>query len=270
MPRVVISAILIVLFSSCSEFGKLVKSKNQTLKFNKAVEYYNQKTKKGYTKALTLLEQLRENYKGQDSMEIVYYYTAMANYGIKDYEFAALYFKDFTENFPNSPKLVECAYMHVNCQFLSIGTYELDQSNTIKTIGSLQSFINNYPNSTYAELCNAHIDVLRRKLMRKQYEIVMQYYDMGDFRAAVVSARNTLKSYPDMEQKEELEFLMAKAQYLFAFNSIDKKRLERMNEALENWKEYQAINGNTGAHHREADALKKKIDQELHKLKQTT
>lgn len=266
MGRILLLTIVVLVFSSCGDYNKVMKSKNYTLKFQRAVAEYN---KKDYPKALGLLEQLRDRYKGLDSMEIVYYYSAYANFGIEDYEIAALYFKDYTENFTNSPRLQECAYMAVYCRFLSIGSYELDQSTTAEVIGALQSFTNKYPNSPYAEKCNVHMDELRNKRQTKQYEHVIQYYKMGDYRAAVVSAKYTLKVFPDSDKKEELEFLTIKSQYLYALNSIEKKRLVRLNEALDNWKEYNYINRGKGRYAKEADALKKKIELDIKKLKET-
>jgi outer membrane protein assembly factor BamD len=267
MGRTLLFLLVSTFLFSCGDFNQVLKSKNPTYKFQRAVGYYQ---KQDYPRALQLLEDLRETYKGRDSMEIIYFYSAYANYGIKDYDIAALYFKDYVENFTTSPRLQECAYMAVYCEFLSIGTYELDQSSTIKTIGALQSFINHYPFSPFAEKCNGHIDVLRKKLQTKQYQIVMQYYNMGDFRAAVVSAKNTLRSFPDLEQKEELEFLCIQAQYLFAKNSVEKKRLLRYQEAIDYWKEYTYINHASGKYAKDAAELKAKIDQEIKLIKETT
>jgi len=266
MGRILLFVLATLIFSSCGDFNKVMKSNNYSLKFQRAFTYYQ---KKDYTRALSLLEQLRDRYKGLDSMEIIYYYTAYSNFGIEDYEIAALYFKDYAENFTSSPRLQECAYMSVYCQYLSIGSHELDQSSTIKTIGALQTYINHYPSSPYAEKCNVHMDILRNKLQLKQYEIVMQYYNMGDYRAAVVSSKNTLKTFPDIAQKEDLEFLAVQAQYLFATNSVEKKKLLRFQEALDYWKEYNYINHEKGKRFKEASELKRKIDLEIKKIKDT-
>lgn len=251
---------------SCGDYSKVFKGKNNSLKYSKAMELYE---KKDYAKALPLLEQLRESYKGKDSLESVYYYTAYSHFGLEDYEYASLFFKDFTESFTRSKRAVECAYMAIYCDFLSIGSYELDQSNTKRVIEEFQTFINYYPMSSFVPKCNEHIDVLRKKLQMKEYEWVQMYLKQGHYRAAVVSARNTIRTYPDLIQKEELEFITVKAQYLYALNSIEKRRLERFTEALENWKEYQYINGNSGEHAKEALEYKEKIENEILKLKQS-
>jgi outer membrane protein assembly factor BamD len=90
---------------------------------------------------------------------------------------------------------------------------------------------------------------------------------MGDFRAAVNSAKNTLKLYPDMEKKEELEFLIIKAQYSYAANSIEKKRLERYKEVLDYYQDYTYSNGSKGEHAKEAEAIYNKAKEAIEKLK---
>jgi outer membrane protein assembly factor BamD len=255
-----------VLLFSCGDYNKIVKSKNNTLKYNKAVELYE---KKDYTRAIQLFDQLRESYKGKDSLEPVYYYTAYCHFGLGDYEFASLFFKDYTENFTRNKRLVECAYMAIYSDFLSIGSYELDQSETKEVIGALQTFINYYPLSSYVAKCNEHIDVLTKKLQQKEFDWVLMYLKQEQYRAAVVSARNTLRTFPDIEQKEELEFITVKAQYLYAVNSIERKRLERFKEALENCREYFYINSDKGQFAKQVQNYKEKIELEISKLNET-
>jgi outer membrane protein assembly factor BamD len=265
MMRFLYIVLALFLLVSCSDYGKIYKSKNATLKYNKAVQLY---MKKDYARALPLFEQLRDIYgRATDSLEQVYFYTAYSHYGLGDYEFASMFFKDFTENFTSSKRSIECAYMAVYCDYMDIGSHELDQSQTIKTIGGLQTFINYYPESEYAQRCNNHIDDLRRKLQLKEYGHVKQYFLMGDFRAAVNSAKNTLKLYPDMEKKEELEFLIIKAQFSYAANSIEKKRLERYKEVLDYYQDYTYSNGSKGEHAKEAEAIYNKAKEAIEKLK---
>lgn len=265
MKRLFIALTAVALLASCSDYGKIYKSKNSGLKYQKAVQLY---LKKDYGRALPLFDQLRDMFgKSTDSMEQVYYYTAYCHFGLGDFEFASMFFKDFTEHFTNSKRSVECAYMAVYCDYMSVGTYELDQSHTMKTIGALQTFINYNPESPYALKCNEHIDDLRRKLIQKEYSLVMQYYNMGDFRAAVTSAKNTLRMFPEMEQKEELEFLMVKAQFKYATNSIEKKRLERLQEVIDLAKDYAYSNGAQGKHSIEVADLQQKAEIQLNKLK---
>lgn len=265
MKRFLFALTAVALLSSCSDYGKIYKSKNASLKYNKAVQLY---LKKDYARALPLFEQLRDIYgRATDSLEQVYYYSAYCHFGTGDYDVASMFFKDFTESFTSSKRSVECAYMAVYCDYLAVGSYELDQSHTLQTIGGLQTFINYNPDSPYALKCNEHIDDLRKKLMLKEYHHVIQYYNMGDFRATVTSAKNTLKMFPDMEQKEELEFLTVKAQYKYAENSIEKKRADRLKEVIEYAKDYSYSNGAAGKHSKEVNEYRQKAEEELKKLK---
>lgn len=265
MVRLVLILPALLLLSACSDYGKIYKSKNANVKYNKAVQLY---MKKDFARALPLFEQLRDMYgRATDSLEQVYFYTAYSHYGLGDYEFASMFFKDFTENFTTSKRSVECAYMAVYCDYMDIGSHELDQSQTLKTIGGLQTFINYYPESEYAQRCNNHIDDLRRKLQLKEYGHVKQYFQMGDFRAAVNSAKNTLKLYPDMEKKEELEFITIKAQFNYAANSVEKKRLERYKEVLQYYQDYVYSNGKKGENAREAADINEKATEAIEKLK---
>ena len=51
-------------------------------------------------------------------------------------------FKGFLEVFPNSSKAEEIAYMHAYCFYMQSPKVELEQTNTAKAIGMMQTFIN--------------------------------------------------------------------------------------------------------------------------------
>lgn len=231
--------------SACGEFQKVYKSKNRELKYNKSMQLYQEKD---FAKSVQLLEQLRDMYRNRDSLENIYYHMSMCYYELEDYSYASLFFKDYTENFTQSDRAIECAYMALYCDFLDIGPEDLDQSRTKDVIEALQLFTNYYPDSEFADKCNNHIDALRDKLQSKEYSMVIQYYRMGEFRAAVTSARNAVKMYPDIDQREELDWITVDAQYQFAKNSIRSKRLERLEEVLQNIEDY-FYNHNKGSNH---------------------
>jgi outer membrane protein assembly factor BamD len=54
------------------------------------------------------------------------------------------------------------------------------------------------------------------------------YYDVEDYKAAIVSFKNLIKDYPESKYNEEAHFLVLKSQYLLAINSIDKKKKQRL------------------------------------------
>lgn len=257
--------LLLVVFTACGDYNKVFKSKDAPLKYKRAMELYS---KKDYLRAVGLFDQLRDMYKNSDSLETVYYHTAMCYFQLKDYQYASMFFKDFTENFTKSFRLVECAYMSLYCDYLNIGSFELDQSDTKEVMAAMQTFTNYYPDSEYTQKINEHLDDLRAKLQKKEYSHVIQYYKMGEFKAAVTSAKNTVKLFPDIKEREELEFITVKGQFIYAMNSIEKKRKERLEEVLTNFEDYKYNNDKNSAHYNEALDYKIKAEKEIKVLKE--
>lgn len=126
--KITLGIFLLLAVAGCSDYGKIYKSKDSQAKYKLAIELYN---KKDYSRAVPLFEQLRDSYKNNlDSLEDVYIRTAYAYFYMKDYEYASMFFKDFTDNFSRSSRMIECAYMALYCDVLFVGDPELDQSKT--------------------------------------------------------------------------------------------------------------------------------------------
>jgi len=151
---------------------------------------------------------------------------------------------------------------------LFVGDPDLDQSKTSDVIEALQTFINYYPDSEYVAKCNEHIDELRAKRHTKAFDQVMQYFRMEEFKAASAAAVLALKSYPDIPQKEELEFIAYKAQFLYGMNSIESKRIERLEKAIDLIDDYLDANRSAGLHSPDATETRVKIIKEITKLKE--
>jgi outer membrane protein assembly factor BamD len=263
--KTILIALVIFASAACGEYGKIYKSKDNQAKYKLANELYN---KKDYSRAVPLYEQLRDAYRNNlDSLEDVYLRTAYAYFYMKDFEYASMFFKDFTDNFSRSPKMIECAYMALYCDVLYVGEPDLDQSKTSDVIEALQTFINYYPESEYVAKCNEHIDALRAKRHEKAFAQVMQYFQMQEYKAASAAAVIAIKTYPDIPQKEYLEYISYKAQFLYAMNSVESKRIERLEKAQALLEDYFYVNQQTGEHAKDAKETKEKIQKEITKLK---
>jgi outer membrane protein assembly factor BamD len=254
----------VVLFSSCSQYGKVLKSPDRSLRFNKALEYYR---KMDYIRAQQLLESLLPFYRGQDSSEIVYYYYANCFYGLKDYQTASYHFQSFTENFFNSKHQMECAYKAVYCRVMAGNPSYLDQSDTRRTMDDIQAFINQYPNSRYVDTCNILMDDLRAKMQQKAYDNAFLYYKIGDYKSAAVSLRNVLRDYPELENKEYVEYLIVRSSYLYASNSVETRKEERLLQALEEVSEYRQDNPRDAPNWDEVKKLEERINRDLETLR---
>lgn len=223
-------------FVSCrSEYQKALRGTDINKKYELAKFYYN---KKDYFRALELLEELVNVYRGTEDAENIYYYYSYCHYGLKDLIAARYHFKTFAETYPKSKYAEECRFMSAYCYYLESPEYSLDQGNTYKAIEALQLFINIYPQSERVKECNELIDKLRYKLEVKSYMNAKLYYNIGDYKAAIYSFKNSINDFPDTPYKEEMDFLTIKSGYLYAKNSIQDKKSERFLETIDYYQKF--------------------------------
>lgn len=232
---VVFAALLMLLLGqACDPYNKILKSPDLAYKFDMAKKFYYEGA---YFKAQPLLEELISVYRGSEKAEEVYYYYAYCDYHLQDYTVASYHFKNFSNSFPSSSKVEEMDFMYAYVLYLESPRYGLDQGSTQKAIEGLQLYINKHPRSMRIAECNRMMDVLRSKLERKAYESAMLFYRMEDYRASATMLRRTLLEYPDIDEREELLFLICKSYYLLAENSIREKQTERYEECLKTFGE---------------------------------
>jgi len=220
-----------LLFFSCKDSYNYISRKGSLpQKYEFAKKYF---AKKKYSKAQPLLEEIYPLYKGKKEAEDIYYMLAYSHYRLKDYLLASYHFNTFVNSYSLSERGEECAFMHCMCEYYKSLPSYLDQTITSDAIKEFQVFVNNYPDSRYMDQCNLTIDKLRAKLHKKAYANAMLYYQIGDYKAASVAFMNAVKDYPDLPQKDELDFLIVKSNYLFAKNSIIQLQPQRYKKAIE-------------------------------------
>ncbi len=231
MRKVLLFFISFIMLVSCKDgYNYVARKGTLTQKYEYSKKYFD---KKKYSKSQPLLEEIYPQYKGKKEAEDIYYMLAYSHYKLHDYLLASYHFDNFTQQYSLSSRVEECAFMHCICEFYkSLPTY-LDQTITENAIKSFQHFVNNYSESRYMSQCNDYIDKLRAKLHKKAYSNAMLYYRIGDYKASTVVFANAIKDFPDLPQKDEFEFLIVKAHYLYAKNSILSVQLDRYKKAIE-------------------------------------
>lgn len=222
-------AVLLVAAGCSRHFNKILKSKDANTKLKAADEYYSHKD---YKKAEELYIDLFSVFKGTEKFEELYYKYAYCAFYQKNYEDAENLFKGFLEVFPNSEKSEEVAYMHAYSFYKQSPKPELDQANTTKAIGMMQSFIAMHPNSARLKDANNVIDACRRKLETKDYKSAQLYYDLEQYRAAGLSFTNLINTYPDSPKGEQYMYMIVKSYYEFAKNSVTDKQEERYQKVV--------------------------------------
>ena len=231
----VLFIVAIFLASCTSDFGKILKSTDYDYKLKKADEYF---AKKKYKNAEQLYIELFPVFKGTEKFEELYYRYAFCSYNQKNYTDAENLFKGFLDVFPNSPKAEEIAYLHAYTFYLQSPKIELEQVNTAKAIGMMQTFINNHPNSSRIKDATEVIDACRAKLEIKEYRNAALYYNLQQYRAAGIAFTNLLNSYPESAKGDEYKLMIVKSYYQFARLSISEKQQERYGKVIEEYNDF--------------------------------
>lgn len=215
--------------------NKILKSKDPAYKLKMADDFY---AKKKYNKAQTIYEDIMPFYKTNPQYQDIYYKYAYSAYYQKDYTNAENLFKTFLESFPSSLRSEEVEYMRAYSFYKQSPKPELDQTNTIKAIGMMQTFINTHPGSVRNTEAGRIIEELRKKLEIKAYQGAKLYYDMGQFRAAGVSFSSLLDNYPDAALADQYKFMSVKSYFRFAELSIAEKKTERYEQVITECNEF--------------------------------
>jgi outer membrane protein assembly factor BamD len=207
-----------------SQFTKVLKSTDYEYKLKKADEYY---VNKKFKYAEQLYQELFPVFKGSDNFEELYYKYDYFYFYQKNYVEAENLFQGFLGVFPNSSRAEEIAYMHALTFYKQSPNVQLDQSNTTKSIGMMQSFISSYPNTSRIADANQIIAKCRAKLEEKDYLAAKLYYNLQMYQAAGIAFTNLLNSYPESTKGDDYMLMAVKSYYEFAKLSVFEKQEER-------------------------------------------
>ncbi len=200
------------------------------LKYEAAIKYYEEEK---YDRAMPLLEELIPMFRGTERAEKVYYCYCYCNYQMDLLYAAAYHFKKFADTYPLSEHAQHMLFMHAYSNYMLSPIPSLDDTDTKKAINAFQLFINTYPQHELVDSSNVMMDKLRYKLEEKSYQNAKQYYRIFAFKAAIIALNNTLIDFPETKYHEEILFLILKSNFLLAENSVEKKKLERINNTIE-------------------------------------
>jgi len=234
--------ISLLLFASCGEYQKLLKSTDPELKYTKAIEYFE---KGDFMRASTLFDEISTYFKGTDRSETVLNYMAKSYMGQKDYSTASEYYRTYVKTYPKGKYITEAKFMIGYCFYLDSPDPRLDQDATMKGIAALQEFIDLFPGSEKVQEAVKLIDELTNKLAYKEYLNAKLYFNLGNYlgnnyESAVITAQNALKKYPTNNYREQLALIVLDAKFQQAIQSVEEKRTDRYRSTIDEY--YNFIN----------------------------
>jgi outer membrane protein assembly factor BamD len=214
---------------SCTGYQKLLKSANVNEKYEAAIKYYD---KGDFFRSGTLLEELIPLLKGRPEAEKAQFYFANTNYKQRNYVLSAYYFKQFIDTYPNSPLVEEASFLRAKSLYRDSPSYELDQTNTITAVETIQDFLTIYPASQFKTEAESMSQELQKKLENKAFQSAKLYYALRYNQAAATALGNFTTQYPGSVYSEEADFIRLEAQYAWAKESIEARQRERFLEAV--------------------------------------
>ncbi|MCL2131141.1 MAG: outer membrane protein assembly factor BamD [Lentimicrobiaceae bacterium] len=242
MRKITVLFILIALFSVGSEAAVSKKKpekksrisrkyKTKEAKYQAAKTYY---AKGAYLSAAQLFEEVYPLYMSSREGDTILFLFADSYMKNADYLMAAFHFRDYIRRYPQSPRVEEASFLSARCYYLNSPVYNLDQTDSRSAIENLEFFINAYPQSPFVETANGMIDTLQTKLARKDFNVAVMYYNTGNYNAAQIYFSNLLKDYPGTVYTEEALYYMIKNSYEYAQKSVESKKVERYQMAIDN------------------------------------
>ena len=242
MKKFIVLIALLVLYSSCSDYQKALKSDDVTTKFEAASKQFD---KGKYSKAIRIFEQIAPAFKGKPQAEKMFYMFSESYYKTKQYYLAGYQYESFASSYPKSEKHEEASFLGAKCYSMLSPVYSLDQKDTDKAIDKLQNFIDRYPNSNYMDEANTIMKSLKTKLEKKSFENAKQYNSISDYKSAIISLDNFISDFPGTPFKEEALYYKFDSEYMLAINSINTKMEERLKNAKTSYSNLIKFNANT-------------------------
>ena len=236
----IIPLLCIALLSSCAaEFNRVYKSNDIDYKYEFAKECF---AIGKFNQAVVLLQELVTIQKGTDKAQECLYMLGMAEYCDRDFESASETFKKYFSSYPKGIYAEQACFHIGQSLYQSTPEPRLDQTATVGAINAYQEFIDFFPESSYKERAQQRLYELQDKLILKEYLSAKLYYNLGEYfgncinggsnyEACIVTAENTLKTYPFTSMREDFYLLIMKSKFELAEQSVEEKRIDRYREA---------------------------------------
>lgn len=234
MKKLFYIAVVIIAFSSCSEYQKALKSEDSSEKFKLGTELFDAGK---YNKANRLLAQIVPKYRGKPQAEKLMYMYSKTFYEMKDYYTSNYQMERFVSAYPESERVSEIAFLGAKSYYQLSPVYSKEQKETTEGIQKLQDFINSYPDSEYLPEANKLVRELDYKLEKKAFEIAKGYNATGphsrDYQAAITAFDNFIIDFPGTSLKEDAMYYRLDSAYKLAVNSVEWKKEQRLKDAID-------------------------------------
>jgi outer membrane protein assembly factor BamD len=235
MKKILISIGIVFLTVSCSEYQKVLNSNDPLKQYGLAEKLYKQGK---YAKAERLFAMAEEAMKTHPQYERLKFFRAISLFKLKQYHSAGFQFRAFTRLFPNSTKKEEADFYIVKAYYMLTPEYYRDLTYGAKMLEEADRFIREYPDSKFLDEINRMTEDVIYRFQKKDFEKAKLYYDLGYYKSAVKSFDLFFIDHPGSPLREEAQYLRFMAAAELALNSVESKKKERLEKALEYYNKF--------------------------------
>jgi len=180
--------------------------------------------KKDYLDAIDDFNLIKLKFSGSNVIDKAIFYLGMSYYKREEYILAVFEFETLIKSYPTSKLIEDSRYYMAMCYYQLSPTYDLDQTYTKYAIIEFQNFLELYPRSKYANETESRIKELKNKLSLKAYKSGELYFNLGNYKSALVYFDNVLDEYFDTDYSDDA--LYGKIQALIIKKQYDKAKKE--------------------------------------------
>lgn len=258
---------MLILFASCGEYNKILKSNDRDVKYTYAKKYFQEGK---YNRSITLLEDLIHFFKGTDKAEESLYLLGQSYYNSKDYLSATEIFSTYYSTYPRGEYAESSLFYAAYGMYLDSPDPRLEQSKTYKAISEFQKYMDEFPQTERAEQAKDYMFELQEKLALKELLSAELYLNMGNYmgnnyESAVITAREAIKKYPFSAYAEDYQMVILRARYQYAENSTFEMQPERYRMVVDEYFNYK--NGfPEGKYMKEADRYHNRAQSKIEAL----
>lgn len=226
--------LLIVLLSlaSCSQTGKVLKSKDTEKIYQAALEAYRAKE---YKTAITFFEAIYNDMFSSNRADTILFYNSKSYYYDGAYDIAIDGFDGYRKNFSRRPFSEEAEYLLPMAYYHLSRPAERDQTETHMAITTFNEYLNRYPESIKADDIKIIIEELQNKLYEKAFINAALYFKIRQYPASIAALRHSLKDMPETPYRETMMYLICKSWYNYAKNSTPARKLDRYMKMVDSY-----------------------------------
>ncbi|MCD8102389.1 MAG: outer membrane protein assembly factor BamD [Alistipes sp.] len=232
LSRIFLTVAAAFAVTGCSEYYKVLKSKDPDLMYSTALDYYEAGK---YSRSIQLFSDVSPYFMGTLKGDSVAFFLGASYYKSGDFDSSSMLMDDFRMTYGDSPFLEEAEYMYAKSHYYMSPEPNRDQTMTRKALIAIDEYMERYPNSVRREVLEDNIRELTQKLHDKAYLNAKTYYKIGRYKAAVIALRNALNQFPDTTHREEMMYLIAKSNYLLASNSFYRLQRDRYMDMMDSY-----------------------------------